>query len=281
MEDRLSDQRLGRKAEDGGAGRSLRLPAVSLTQGYLLPLAVAVAALTVGWHLWTQIANVPVYLVPAPLVVLKRLFGDIGFFAGHGAVTFLHAVAGLLLGSTVAVSAATAMAHSRFLERSLFPLAVMVKVTPIVAVAPLLVIWFGFGSPPVVTTAALITFFPVLVNTLTGLRSVNPGALDFFRSVNASTAEIYFKLRVPGSLPYVFAAFRVAIPLSIIGAVVGEFFGGGRGLGSVIFVAHHNLDMPTSFSAILVLAAMGISLTVVPSHIERRVLFWHDSFIMS
>ena len=281
MEDRLSDQRLGRKAADGGVGRSLRLPAVSLTQGYLLPLVVAVAALTIGWHLWTQIADVPVYLVPAPLIVLKRLFGDIGFFAGHGAVTFLHAVAGLLLGSTVAVSAATAMAHSRFLERSLFPLAVMVKVTPIVAVAPLLVIWFGFGSPPIVTTAALITFFPVLVNTLTGLRSVNPGALDFFRSVDASAAEVYFKLRVPSSLPYVFAAFRVAIPLSIIGAVVGEFFGGGRGLGSVIFAAHHNLDMPTSFSAILVLAAMGISLTVVPSHIERRVLFWHDSFITS
>jgi NitT/TauT family transport system permease protein len=193
----------------------------------------------------------------------------------------MHSLAGFSLGTAVAISGATLMAQSRFLERSLFPLAVLVKVIPIVAVAPLFVIWFGFGSPPIVTTAALITFFPVLVNTLTGLKSVNPGALDFFRSVDASSKEIFLKLRAPSSLPYLFAAFRIAIPLSVIGAVVGELFGGDIGLGSVIFVAHHNLDTPTTFSAILVLAVMGISLTILPSYIERRVLFWHDSFVAS
>lgn len=261
--------------------RAVWMPGVWQAGGYLAPLGVALLVLSVVWHLWTEIAEVPVYIVPGPLVVVKRLIGEIDFFARHGAITLLHAVAGLALGSAVAIGAATLMAHSRFLERSLFPLAVLVKVTPIVAVAPLLVIWLGFGSPPVVTTAALITFFPVLVNTLTGLRSVSPGALDFFRSVHASRREIFFKLRAPSSLPYLFAAFRIAIPLSVIGAVVGELFGGDRGLGSVIFVAHHNLDMPTSFSAILVLAIIGISLTILPSYIERRVLFWHESSIAS
>ena len=281
MERPLSKQRLETKgeSEDHSVSPGKRPRALSPTQGYLLPLTVALTLLAVGWHLWTQVAHVPVYLVPGPLDVLERLVGDIGFFARHGAITFMHALAGFSLGSAVAISGATLMAHSRFLERSLFPLAVLVKVIPIVAVAPLFVIWFGFGSPPIVTTAALITFFPVLVNTLTGLKSVSPGALDFFRSVDASSREIFFKLRAPSSLPYLFAAFRIAIPLSVIGAVVGELFGGDLGLGSVIFVAHHNLDTPTTFSAILVLAVMGISLTILPSYIERRVLFWHDSFI--
>ena len=261
-------------AED--RGRRLRTAA-----GYVVPPAVALFLVAVVWEIWVNVSDVPEYIVPAPSAVLGALLDNWSFYVKEGAVTLSEALAGFVLGSAVALTFAALMAHSRFLERSLLPLAIMVKVTPLVAVAPLFVIWFGFGSFPKVLIAALITFFPVLVNTLTGLRSVNSGALDFFRSVNASTAEIYFKLRVPGSLPYVFAAFRVAIPLSIIGAVVGEFFGGGQGLGSVIFVAHHNLDMPTSFAAILVLAAMGISLTVVPSHIERRMLFWHDSFIMS
>lgn len=262
-------------------GRSPWLSSVSPALGHIVPLAAALVVVTVVWEVWTRVADVPVYIVPGPLTVAERLFGDIGFFLEHGAVTFLEALGGFLLGSAVAITAATVMVHSRFLERGLFPLAVLVKVTPMVAVAPLFVIWFGFGFVPIVLVAALITFFSVLVNAMTGLKSVNPGALDFFRSVHASNREIFFKLRVPSSLPYLFAAFRIAIPLSVIGAFVGEFFGGGRGLGGVIFVAHHNLDMPTSFSAILVLAFMGIGLTVLTSYVERRVLFWHESFVGS
>ena len=159
------------------------------------------------------------------------------------------------------------------------PLAVLVKVTPIVAVAPLFVIWFGFGSAPKVMIAALITFFPVMVNALAGLRSVNPGALDFFHSMQAPRRQVYFKLRAPSALPYLFAAFRIAIPLSVIGAVVGEWFSGDRGLGSVIIVAHNNLDMPTLFSAVLTLAFIGICLMVLLSYVEKRVLFWHESVL--
>lgn len=248
---------------------------------YVVPPALALGALLVAWELWTRVAEVPVYIVPGPRVVLARLFGDIGFFAGHGAITLMEAIAGFLLGASVAIAGATLMAHSRFLERSLFPIAVLVKVTPIVAVAPLFVIWFGFGSLPKVLIASLITFFPVMVNALTGFRSVNPGALDFLHSLDASRTQVFLKLRAPSSLPYLFAAFRIAIPLSVIGAVVGEWFSGDRGLGSVIIVAHNNLDMPTMFSAVASLAVMGISLTVATWYLERRVLFWHESSIVS
>lgn len=244
-----------------------------------MPPAVALAVAITVWELWTRIADVPVYILPAPHVVLERLVSDLGFFARHGAVTLVEAMAGFTLGLVVALSGAVLMAHSRLLERTLYPLALLVKVTPIVAVAPMLVIWFGFSPVPNVLIAALIAFFPVLVNSLTGLRSVNPGTLDFLRSVDASQTQVLLKLRAPSALPFLFAAFRIAIPLSVIGAVVAEFFSGDRGLGNVIFVAHHNLDMPTSFSAILVLAVMGITLTVVTSIVERRVLFWHDSFV--
>ena len=246
---------------------------------FLLPPAVALVLLAVVWELWTRLAEVPEYIVPRPSVVLDRLFSDVGFFARHGGITISEAAGGFLLGTAVALAGATAMAHSRFVERTLLPLAVLVKVTPIVAVAPLFVIWFGFGSAPKVLIAALITFFPVMVNALAGLRSVSPGALDFLRSVHATQRQVYFKLRAPSALPFLFAAFRIAIPLSVIGAVVGEWFSGDRGLGSVIIVAHNNLDMPTLFSAVLTLAFIGIGLTVLLSYVEKRVLFWHESVL--
>ena len=255
--------------------------AVSLV-GYLLPAAAALAVVAVGWEVWTRVADIRPYLVPRPSVVLDRLLGDVGFFASHGATTLLEATAGFALGTLVALAGATAMAHSRLLERALFPVAVLVKVTPLVAYAPLFVIWFGFGSMPKVLVAALITFFPVLVNAMIGFRSVSPETLDLLRSLRASNREIFLKLRIPSSLPYLFAAFRISIPLSVIGATVGEYFGGGdRGLGSVIVVAHYDLDMPTLFSAGLTLAVIGIGLTILTAYAERRVLFWHDSSIVT
>ena len=257
----------------------LRLSIPVSALGYLAPAAMAALVLMVGWELWVRLSDMPVYIVPGPLAVLRRLFGDVGFFAGHGATTLMEAGAGFFLGSLVAVVAATLMAHSRMLERILLPLAVVVKVTPIVAIAPLFVIWFGFGSTPKILIAAIITFFPVMVNANVGLRAVDPGALDLFRSLHASRAEILLKLRAPSSLPYLFAAFRIAVPLSVIGAVVGEWFTGDQGLGSVIIVAHNDLDTPTLFAAIFSLAIIGVSLTLTTFYVEKRMLFWHDSFL--
>jgi NitT/TauT family transport system permease protein len=148
----------------------------------------------------------------------------------------------------------------------------------VVAVAPLLVIWFGFGLWPKVCVAALISFFPFLVNSITGFRSVNPAVLEFVRSLRASPLEIFLKLRVPSALPYLFAALKVSLPLSLIGAVVAEWFSGDRGLGLVIFTANYQLDTPTLFAAICVLAVIGVALNLTASFLERRVLFWHEAF---
>ncbi len=262
---------------EGRALRTGRRRALASALAYSAPPAATLLIGGLAWELWTRLSAVPEYIVPAPSAALGRLASDPAYFAGEGAVTLGEALAGFLLGAGVALMGATLMAHSRFIERSLFPLAILVKVTPVVAVAPLFVIWFGFGPIPKALIAALITFFPVLVNGVTGFRSVDRGALDFMRSLRASRLEIFLKLRVPSAAPFVFAAFRVAVPLSVIGAVVGEWFSGDRGLGSIIIVAHSNLDMPTLFAAILTLSAMGVALTAIVSAVERKALFWHES----
>ena len=169
------------------------------------------------------------------------------------------------------------MAQSRVLERALFPLAILVKVTPIVAIAPLLTIWFGFGLMPKIFIAGLIVFFPIMVNALVGFRSVNPNALALLESLAASRSEIFLRLRLPSSLPYLFAAFRVSIPMSVIGAVVAEWFSGDQGLGKVIYVANNNLEMDTAFAGVFTLALIGVGLFLVTTVLEKRLLFWHES----
>ena len=257
-----------------------RLRIIGSAAGYVVPAAFAMIVAALVWEAWTWLNDVPVYILPAPSEVLRRVAGDLSLFAGEGLVTLGEALSGFVLGTGLALLGATAMAHSRILERSLLPLAILVKVTPIVAVAPLFVIWFGFGVMPKILIAALISFFPALVNGITGFRSVDPGSMDFMRSLKASRREIFFALRVPSSMPYLFAAFRVSVPLSVIGAVVAEWFSADRGLGSVIIVAHNNLDMPTLFGAIFSLAVIGIGLTILVSVIERKVLFWHESSLV-
>ena len=242
----------------------------------LLPLIVIVT-LGILWEVWINIADLPSYLLPPPSEIFFRLFGDFWFFVRHGLVTLVEAICGLVVGSAIAISLAILMRYWKILERTLFPIALLIKVTPIIAVAPLFVIWFGFGSGPKILIVALITFFPVMVNTLVGLKSVNMDSLDFLKTLNASEWEIMIHLRIPSALPYLFAALRISLPLSIIGAVVGEWFTGDRGLGSVIIVAHNNIDMPTLFSSVFSLAFIGVSLTIMLVFCERKILFWHDS----
>jgi len=248
--------------------------------GYVIPLCIALLVISTVWEISTIISNTPVYILPAPSDILRKLVAEPHLFFIEGSITLGEALAGFMLGACLALASAFLMAHSSLLERSLFPLAILIKVTPIVAIAPLFVIWFGFGPIPKILIAMIMSFFPVLVNAVTGFRAVDPLGLDLMRSLGASRWEIFSILRIPYSLPYLFSAFRVAIPLSIIGAVVGEWFSADRGLGSTIIVAHNNLDMPTLFGAIATLAFIGIMLTTTLAIIERKVLFWHQSSLV-
>ena len=258
------------------ASKPLYAPLLSFARSVAPPLSALAVAVGL-WEAWVRLRGVPEYLVPAPSAIAQRLAEDPSFFARQGSVTLSGALAGFAIGSTVAILLAVAMAHSRFLERSLFPLAIMVKVTPIVAIAPLLAVWFGFGLAPKLFIIALIVFFPVMVNAVIGLRSVNPWALQYLQSLAASPWEVLVKLRLPSALPYLFAAFKVSIPLSVIGAVVAEWFSGEEGLGRVLQVANSNVDMPTAFAAIVSLATLGVGLYLVVSLVERRLLSWHES----
>lgn len=247
--------------------------------GYLLPTILSIASLTIVWEAWTRVANVPSYIVPAPTTVFLNLVGNSHFFMAHGTSTVITATSGFIIGTLLGLVLAGIMAQSRFLERSLLPITIVTRVVPLIVWALMFVLWFGFGFVPKILIVALITFFPIMTNCLTGIKSVDPGTLDFFRSVNASRMEILLLLRLPSSLPYLFAAFRTTIPLSVIGAFVGEMFLGNRGLGNVILVAHNNLDTPTAFAAILLLVLISIILIVITSVFERRFLFWHNSVI--
>ncbi len=242
-----------------------------------LPALISLAVALSGWEAWVRLRHVKAYLVPAPSRVFERLYEHPWTFADAGLKTLEGALLGFAAGGAIAIALATLMSQSRLLERAIFPLAILVKVTPIVAIAPLLTIWFGFGLMPKVFIAALIVFFPVMVNALTGFRSVSPTALALFDSLAANRSEVFLKLRLPSSLPYLFAAFKVSIPLSVIGAVVAEWFSGDRGLGRVIYVANNNLDMATAFAGIFTLAIIGVGLFLLTTFVERRVLFWHES----
>lgn len=242
-----------------------------------LPAAIGLAVAFAAWEAWVEIKDIQPYLVPAPSAVAGRLFEDPWFFLQEGFKTLQGALLGFMLGAGIAVALASLMSQARFLERSIFPLAILIKVTPIVAIAPLLTIWFGFGLMPKVFIAALIVFFPIMVNALIGFRSVNPNALALLESLAASRAEVFWRLRLPSSMPYLFAAFRFSVPLSVIGAVVAEWFSGDRGLGSVIFIANNNLDMETAFAGVFTLAVLGVGLFLLTAVAERRVLFWHES----
>ncbi len=243
---------------------------------YLLPPIIALLIMVAVWEICIKIWDVPIYIAPGPTTVFSRLSADPMFFLTHGLITLWEAISGFILGASIALWAAVIMVRYRFLERILLPVAVAIKVTPIVAVAPLFVIWFGFGMVPKVLIVGLITFFPVLVNAISVLKSVNSNTLDLFHSVNASNKEIFIRLRIPNAMPYLFAAFRISLPLSVIGAVIGEWFSGDKGLGSVIMIAHSNLNTPTLFGAIIILCVTGVLLTVILYYLENKILFWSD-----
>jgi len=234
-------------------------------------------AFFVGWELLVRVTNTPAFVIPAPTVIAKRLWEELPEYAYEFSYTLAAAGIGLVIGTVVGVIGAVLMANWRILEKSLFPLAVILKLVPFVAIAPLLRIWLGYELQPKILLAALITYFPVLVNCVTGLRSVDPNALEFLRTIGANRWEILTRLRWMSTLPYLYAALKVNVNLALAGAIVGELFSSKHGIGMVINDTALNLDIPAMFAAIMFLAITGVILTLSMNVLERRVLFWHES----
>lgn len=230
------------------------------------------------WELYVRVLDISALTLPTPSSIIVHLSEEPGFYWRHAQVTLLEAVwgYGLALGSALIV--ATFMAHSRFVERASMPVIVLLQSTPVAVLAPVFLIWFGFSSWPKVLVATVFCYIPFTINGFTGLRSVDPNAYELLRSVSAGRVEIFRKLRFPQSLPYLFSAGRLCVGLSLVGAVIGEMFGGStEGLGNTARVGQTRLLIDQLWGSIFVLAVIGVLGNLLLAAIETRVLRWHSS----
>ena len=217
---------------------------------------------------------VPAYVFPAPSLVARELVTSRGLLLEHAAVTVAEAGLGLLLAVVIALAFAAAAVHSRLLDRVLTPLVVVSQTIPVIALAPLLVLWFGYGAVPRVIVCALIAFFPMAVTALQGFRAVDGRLVLLLRSVDASRWDVFWHIRVPSAAPYAAAGLRTAVTLSLVGAVVAEWTGTDRGLGYLVLSANSRLATAQAFAAITVITVLGL-LAYGGSHlIEARVAWW-------
>jgi NitT/TauT family transport system permease protein len=253
----------------------------SLALRYGAPFAVGVALLF-AWQAVVTAYAVPSYLVPSPLTVIATLQHDWPLLSRSLAFTLEVTLAALLLAVVVGVAAAFLFVQSRVIEASLFPYAVLLQVTPIVAIAPLIIIWVKQTTVALVLCATIVALFPIVSNTTLGLRSVDPGLLDLFRMYKAGRWQTLVRLRVPGALPYFFAGLRVSAGLALIGAVVAEFVAGtggtASGLAYQILLSGLQLNIARLFAALFLIAATGIVLSLLASLAARLALRrWHES----
>jgi len=240
----------------------------------LIPLALL---LFLGlWSLIVRLGDYPPFILPSPL----RVYGKFLTVAGDGTlwrhikITTVEIFWGLALGLSLAVSLGYLLAKSRLLERILSPYIVAFQAIPIIALAPLLAIWFGYGSLSKVLTCALVVFFPVLINTIVGIRAVEQDLIDLMRSLEANRWQIFTMLEIPAALPVLFGGLKIGVTLSVIGAVVGEFVGANRGLGFLVNLSGGLFDTPLTFVALFVLGSIAIGLYLAVTALESFLLSW-------
>ena len=226
-----------------------------------------------GWELAVGLFQVPRWLLPSPSGIFRQFFKSPDLWL-HTRLTLTEAFLGFAGSAVSGILVATLIAHSRFLEKGVFPFLVVANSIPIVAIAPLLTIWFGFGLTPKILIAMIITFFPIVTNTTRGLKAADYRIVEMMQSINATPWQIIRKIELPTALPYIFSAFKISLSLSLIGAVVAEFYGADHGLGYLVIYSATQLETELLFLAILILAATGVSVFLVFSWIESRFASW-------
>jgi len=239
-----------------------------------------------AWQLLVPVNRVPPYLVPSPVLVARTLYADRVLLAHSLGVTLGIALTALALATLAGVAAALLFVQSRWLEMSLFPYAILLQVTPIVSIAPLIIIWVHDTWAALVLCAVVVAIFPIISNTTLGLRSVDRGLLDLFRLARATRWQTLWRLRVPSALPYFFGGLRIASGLALIGAVVAEFVAGtggqGAGLAYQILLAGIQLNIPRLFAALVLIALTGVALFAATVGVSRLALArWHESALSS
>ncbi len=240
----------------------------------ILPVALLLLLLVL-WEVVARAGGVKEYILPAPTVIGARLVHDWGLLWEATLVTTNEVLIGFVIGVALGIGLAIPIAYSRIVRNTLYPLIVASQAVPKIAIAPLLVLWLGFGIWPKIAVTALMVFFPVTVTAAEGFSSVDRNLLDLLRSVNATPAQIFFRIRFPHALPHIFSGLKVGITLAVVGAVVGEWVGADSGLGYTLTYANTLLDSPLLFAALFLLIVLGVVLFVVVDIAERVLLPWH------
>ena len=239
---------------------------------------------TTGWEIAIHWMDVPIYIFPAPSNIFYALVERLGngLYIEHAWYTLSEALLGFLLAMVGGIVIGSFIAQFRIVEKTLYPYLIAIQTTPKVAIAPLFILWFGFGITSKIIIAAMIAFFPILVNVIAGLRSTDPQQIDLMRSLQATRWQIFVTVRLPSALPMIFAGLQIAIIFSILGAIVGEFVGSNKGLGNLILQMNFNLDTAGVFGALVCLSTIGICLHLIMKFIQKKLLFWsNDSNVPS
>jgi NitT/TauT family transport system permease protein len=259
--------------QQGGAG-----PAAAGRLRFSVPYAtITLLALLALWEGAARIFHIPNYLLPPPSEIVVDMMQNWRLLLAQTRITAFEVVAGFILSVLVGVPLAALLARSSGFERAVYPLIVGSNTVPKVALAPLLLAWFGFGMAPKILIVVLVTFFPIIINSVAGLKSLPPQMLHLARSMGTSQTQIFWLFRMPNALPSIFAGLKIASVLSVIGAVVAEFVGADSGLGYAMMVATSDLNIARQFAAIILLSVIGVVFFWLIAYIERLLIPWHVS----
>jgi len=242
-------------------------------KGYL-PSALLILSFLLLWEIVVRQVQIPAYILPTPSHIFQRMFMDYKILFQHTLVTLAEVIAGFAIAFAAGIALALLIFHSKTLGKAFYPLIILSQNIPVFAIAPLLVFWLGYGIAPKIIVAALIIFFPIVVNTVDGLRAVDEDLINLFKILQASSWQILVKVRLPGALPFIFSGTKIGVTLSVVGAVIGEWIGAQAGLGYLMLHANRLLKIDLVFAAIFWLSALGISLFALISLLEWLALPW-------
>jgi NitT/TauT family transport system permease protein len=242
-----------------------------------LSVTLVIAGFFLVWELGVQISGVPNYILPSPSEIALELASDPLWYARHAAYTIGSCLLGFFLALVIGVLAAIGIVYSRILENTLYTLLVSLNSIPKIALAPLFIIWMGTGAISKVAISMLIALFAIVIDTVLGLRSVDPDVLDLTKSMRATPLQVLWKVRFPTALPAMFAGMKVAISLALVGAIAGEFVASQVGLGYAILTAQGMFQTTRVFAAIVLLGVLGTVLFYLVNLVERWVVPWHVS----
>jgi NitT/TauT family transport system permease protein len=230
------------------------------------------------WEFHVRFFEVDALLLPPPSKIAVSFWNGVisGLFLDHFGITIYRALSGFLIAAFLGVALGAFISQFKFVEKTVYPWVVALQTVPKIAIAPLILVWCGYGSLSKIVTATLVALFPVLVNTIIGLRSCEQGKLDLMRSLKAGRWLTFRMVQLPNALPFVFAGLSVAVVFSILGALVGEFVGSKDGIGFLILDANYQLNIPRVFALLILLAAYGISCHLLLRFAHRKLVFWNE-----